>query len=159
MPDLPYRDCVGAVLLNRAGRVFMGKRLPKRGEMLTHHWQLPQGGVDDGETPETAARRELREETGVHSIELLREMQDWIAYDLPAEVRGRIWGGRYRGQRQRWFCFRFLGPDSEIDLAAHGHPEFAAWRWTAFEDLAKLVVPFKREAYRSIVAAFGDLGG
>lgn len=157
--DLPYRDCAGAVLLNADGRVFVGKRLAEPGETLTHHWQMPQGGLDPGESAEAAARRELREEAGVRTVELLREMPGWIAYDLPPEIRGNAWRGGYRGQRQKWFCYRFLGPVEEIDLAAHGKPEFAAWRWVAFADLAKLVVPFKRPAYRSIVAAFRDLGG
>lgn len=156
--DLPYRDCAGAVLLNGAGRVFVGKRLAKRDCPLTHHWQMPQGGIDPGETPEAAARRELHEEVGVRSVELLREMPEWIAYDLPPALVGRAWGGRYRGQRQKWCCYRFVGSEREIDLAGHGNPEFTAWRWVTFADLTKLAVPFKRAAYRSIVAAFGDLG-
>ena len=157
-----YRPCVGAMLLNARGLVFVGERLPEPGEPpLLHPWQMPQGGVDPGEDLIEAARRELREETNVSSVELLGEAPDWYAYDIPRELAGpkrRKW----RGQIQKWFAFRFTGEESEIDLAhpAAGHaPEFEAWRWVPMDELPGLVVPFKRPVYEKVVAAFRHLAG
>lgn len=160
--NLPYRPCVGVALVNREGRVFVGHRKRRRdGERLdTHAWQMPQGGVDDGEAPLEAAKRELWEETNVRSVELIAELPEWQSYDLPEEARGR-WAGRYRGQTQKWFLFRFLGTDSEIDVhhpagGQHG-AEFEDWRWERFERLPELVIPFKRPVYETVAAAFAPL--
>ena len=161
--SLPYRRCAGLALFNRAGRVFIGRRLdgPEHVD-ATHSWQLPQGGIDPGEDPYRAALRELYEETNVRSAELLAEAPDWYAYDLPAFIAGRAWKGRYRGQTQRWFAFRFLGPDSEIDIRHPGggrhRPEFDAWRWERMERVCDLIIPFKRPVYEKVVAAFAPLG-
>jgi putative (di)nucleoside polyphosphate hydrolase len=161
--DLPYRPCVGVALVNRDGDVFIGHRKRKRGgeHLDARAWQMPQGGVDEGEAPLAAARRELWEETNVRSVELIGELAEWLSYDLPAEARGGRWAGRYRGQTQKWFLFRFVGPDSEIDVhhpagGKHG-AEFDDWRWERFERLPDVVVPFKRAVYESVVAGFASL--
>ena len=160
--DLPYRPCVGVALADAEGRVLIGHRKRKRGheDFDARSWQMPQGGIDQGEAPLEAAKRELWEETNVRSIALIAELPDWLSYDLPPEARGR-WAGRYRGQTQKWFLFRFLGPESEIDVhhpAGGGHAaEFDAWRWETFERLPEVVVPFKREVYERVAAAFAPL--
>jgi putative (di)nucleoside polyphosphate hydrolase len=160
--DLPYRPCVGVALVNRAGNAFIGHRKRKRAtEALdARSWQMPQGGIDAGEEPLEAARRELWEETSVRSIELIAELPTWLKYDLPEGARGR-WGGRYRGQTQRWFLFRFVGPEKEIDVrrpAGGAHDaEFDDWRWERFERLPDLVAPFKREVYEAVTASFAPL--
>lgn len=162
---LPYRDCAGVALFNGHGEVFIGRRKkgddPEKGPELGAPWQMPQGGIDNGESPLDAARRELYEETSVTSIELVAEAPDWVFYDLPDELLGTALKGKYRGQRQRWFAFRFTGEEREIDVEAPGggqfHAEFAAWRWEALESLPGLIVPFKRRAYEAIVAAFADI--
>ncbi len=160
--SLPYRACVGVALANRSGDALIGHRRRKRsGESLdVRSWQMPQGGIDDGEDPLAAARRELWEETNVRSIELIAELPEWLSYDLPEEARGR-WSGRYRGQTQKWFLFRFTGSDKEIDVrrpagGAHG-AEFDDWRWERYERLPELVVPFKRRVYETVAAAFAPL--
>ena len=149
---LPYRPCVGVMLLNRDHGVFVGRRIDTSGT----HWQMPQGGIDEGEEPRAAALRELKEEIGCDKAEVIAESRGWFAYDLPARLVPNIWGGRYRGQRQKWFALRFLGEDSDIDLAA-GEPEFAAWKWVEMGALPVLIVPFKREVYRALVKEFGHL--
>jgi putative (di)nucleoside polyphosphate hydrolase len=161
---LPYRPCVGIVLLNAQGRVFMGRRKSDAGPEHVegeYAWQMPQGGIDPGEDPYHAALRELYEETNVRSAELLAEAPDWYRYDLPLEVLERSWRGRYRGQTQKWFALRFTGEESEIDIASPaGHkPEFDAWRWERMERLPELIIPFKRGVYEQVVAAFRHLAG
>lgn len=148
---LPYRPCVGVVLIDAAGRIFAGQRRDTEGPA----WQVPQGGIDRGEAPRAAALRELEEETGVPPalVEVLAEAPDWLTYDLPAGLVGRAWGGRFRGQRQRWFLMRFLGRDGDIRLDA-GHPEFSAWRWMTAAELLDAIVPFKRDVYARALAAF-----
>lgn len=171
MPDrpdrnsLPYRDCVGVALFNQQGNVFVGRRRsegdPDQSAALDAPWQMPQGGIDKGEDPLRAALRELHEETNVTTVSLLAEAPEWIYYDLPDEALGIAWKGRYRGQRQRWFAFAFTGDDREIDVAAPGggkfSPEFDAWRWERLARTPGLIVPFKRDAYEKVVAAFADI--
>lgn len=162
---LPYRDCVGVAVFNREGMVFIGRRKPEDDpEDSTEFgspWQMPQGGIDEGEDALAAAHRELFEETSIRSVALLAEAPGWIHYDLPDEALGIALKGRYRGQRQRWFAFRFTGEDSEIDVATPGDgsvpAEFDRWRWAPLPDLPDLIVPFKRDAYRQVVDAFRDV--
>ena len=151
--DLPYRPCVGVVLANRDGLVFVGERIDTPGA-----WQMPQGGIDKGETPENAAKRELCEETGVpaHLVEVVAEHPDWIDYDLPPHLVGKMWGGRYRGQTQKWFLLRFQGDDTIIDLKAKDE-EFAKWRWSTPDDALAHIVPFKRPVYEAVLSHFKDL--
>ena len=153
---LPYRPCAGIALFNRDGLVWVGRRIdgPNEAEGVGRWWQMPQGGIDDGEDIAAAAARELHEETNVRSVTRLGETKDWLVYDLPPELIGRAWGGRYRGQRIKFVAFRFDGDDAEIDVAhpAGGHkPEFAAWRWERLERLPELIVPFKRALYEAVV--------
>ena len=161
-PNDAYRPCVGIALINRQGEVFAGRRIKGREdpELAGFDWQMPQGGIDEGELPLEAARRELLEETNVSSVSLIAEAPEWLSYDLPANLGGR-WRGRYRGQTQKWFLFRFEGADSEIDIGrpAGGdhHPEFREWRWERWEALPSLVVPFKREVYQKVVAIFAPI--
>ena len=149
--DLPYRPCVGVMLLNRTGQVFVGQRL----DTTLEAWQMPQGGIDPGEEPLTTAIRELGEETGIapDNVELIAEAPGECRYDLPPELIGKVWKGRYRGQIQRWFLFRFTGTDADIRIAT-AQPEFRAWRWADPKDLPALIVPFKRDLYREVLAAF-----
>jgi putative (di)nucleoside polyphosphate hydrolase len=144
-----YRAAVGIMLLNDAGRVFVGQRIDTPGA-----WQMPQGGIDDGEEPRAAALRELKEETGIDKVEVLGETEGWLRYELPVELHGKVWGGRYRGQRQKWFAMRFTGTDSDVDLATE-HPEFDAWKWAAQDELPELIVPFKRQLYVDVLAELG----
>ncbi len=145
-----YRPGVGIMLIDRRGRAFVGRRI----DMADENWQMPQGGIDPGEAPRDAALRELAEEAGTRKAEILAETRDWLSYDLPAELAGRMWGGRHRGQRQKWFACRFTGTDADIRLDAHGHPEFSDWRWEAVERLPSLIVPFKRPLYEAVVREF-----
>src|SRR5258707_10108162 len=156
--SLPYRPCGGMMVLNRAGLVFVGRRTdgPEHVD-ATHVWQMPQGGIDEDEDPYQAALRELFEETNIRSVEKLGEVADWLAYDIPRDIVGEAWGGKYRGQKQKWYALRFTGEDSEIDIAhpAGGHkPEFAEWRWERLASVVRLVVPFKRPVYERLVKDF-----
>ena len=147
---LPYRPCAGVVLVNRDGLVFGGRRI----DNPTDAWQMPQGGIDPGEDPQTAALRELSEETGIAPRHVTIEAEsDWISYDLPAELAGRLWQGRFCGQRQKWFLMRFTGEDRDIDIATE-QPEFDRWQWMAPEALIEKIVPFKRAVYRAVFDAF-----
>jgi putative (di)nucleoside polyphosphate hydrolase len=148
---LPYRPCVGVMLINPAGRVFVGQRRD-----TPDAWQMPQGGIDSGETPPVAALREMEEEIGTAAAEIVAETQDWLRYDLPPDLLGRVWGGRYRGQKQKWVAARFTGTDADIDLAT-AHPEFDAWQWVEPAELVGLIVPFKRPIYEAVVAEFGPV--
>lgn len=152
--DRPYRPCVGIMVLNAHGAVFVGSRVDVPGD----HWQMPQGGIDKGEGPVDAAYREVYEEIGVpkDKLELLRESSQWFHYDLPFPLSQRVWKGRYRGQKQRWFAMRFLGTDADVDLTLH-KPEFDQWRWVALSDLTDLIVPFKRDIYEQVISEFSDL--
>ncbi|MGE8132235.1 RNA pyrophosphohydrolase [Novosphingobium subterraneum] len=153
---LPYRPCVGVMLVNSAGRVFVGKRIDNK-EMDA--WQMPQGGIDDGEDLHAAALRELQEETGVssHLVQIIAETRDELLYDLPDFLMGKMWGGKFRGQRQKWLLMRFSGEDTDIDLNAHEHAEFEAWRWVEPEQVPELIVPFKKRVYRQVVEEFRNL--
>ena len=161
--EMPYRDCVGTAVFNAEGLVFVGRRMPDGSADRTEvnaPWQMPQGGIDKGETPIEAAWRELFEETSIRAAELVAEAPEWIYYDLPDEALGIALKGKYRGQRQRWFAFRFTGKDSDIDVTNPGDgppAEFDKWRWEKLETLPDLIVPFKREAYLKVVDAFADL--
>jgi putative (di)nucleoside polyphosphate hydrolase len=151
-PTLPYRPAAGIMLVNRDGKVFVGQRM----DSTLEAWQMPQGGIDEGEDALTAALRELGEETGIAAdkVELVATAEEELLYDLPEDLVGKLWGGRYRGQRQTWFLFRFLGNDeTDVNIATE-HQEFRAWRWADPEDLPAMIVPFKRKLYDAVLTAF-----
>lgn len=160
MSEKKYRPCVGIMLINAQGLVFVGRRANKalREHVAEgHEWQMPQGGIDEGEDPYPAALRELAEETNVTSVTLLAEARDWFAYDLPDDIAKEAWKGRYVGQTQKWFALRFTGDESEINILepAGGHKaEFDAWKWVPMEDLPGMIIPFKRPVYERVVAEF-----
>lgn len=153
MSTLPYRQNVGAALFNKDGLVFVGQRadLQPGADAL---WQLPQGGMDDGEDPGAAVLRELAEEIGTANADILEQHAEWLSYDLPEALIGRAFAGRFRGQRQKWFALRFLGADADIALDRDAHPEFSAWRWVPLRDIPALAVPFKRPIYERIAQDF-----
>lgn len=163
---LPYRANVGIALFNKQGEVWVGRRagmpetLPEKDDM-SFAWQMPQGGIDDGEDPLPAAKRELFEETGVRSVELLAESADWFTYELAPNIIKKGWRSKYRGQRQKWFAFLFTGDESEIDVLTPGggafEAEFSTWRWVDLEQTPELIVPFKRDVYLQVVGAFSDI--
>lgn len=146
---LPYRPGVGIMLINRHGLVFVAKRI----DTISEAWQMPQGGIDEGEEPQAAAFRELKEETGTDKAEIIAESSEWYSYDLPQELISKIWGGKYRGQRQKWFAMRFTGSDSDINIAT-SHPEFSEWKWVSIHELPDLIVPFKRKLYSKLLEEF-----
>ena len=151
--ELPYRRNVGVMLVNAEGHAFVGQRLDSE----VPAWQMPQGGIDKGESPREAALRELEEETGVSAslVTVEGETEGWISYDLPADIVPRIWKGRYKGQEQKWFLLRFHGTDQDVNIEVE-HPEFSEWRWLPVDQLIDHIVPFKRGVYEQVVAAFAD---
>ncbi len=149
---LAYRRGVGVMLLNSRGQVFVARRI----DVSDEAWQMPQGGIDAGEEPRRAALRELFEEIGTDKVEIVAETEDWLGYDVPDELVGRVWGGGFRGQTQKWFVMRFLGEDGDIDLEA-AKPEFRDWKWVAMAELPALIVPFKRRLYETLLARFRHL--
>lgn len=152
--DRPYRACVGIMLINANGFVFGGQRLDNRAEA----WQMPQGGIDEGETVETACFREMKEEIGTNNAEILRLHPQWLDYDIPEFLANNLWSGAYRGQTQKWVALRFTGSDENINIQTE-EPEFISWKWLAPDDLIKRAVPFKRHIYKNIMSEFEDLLG
>lgn len=150
--ERPYRPCVGIMLINRDNLVLVAQRI----DQVTEAWQMPQGGVDDGETPRQAALRELNEEIGTDKVKIISETKEWLSYDLPQKLADKVWGGHFRGQTQKWFAMRFLGNDEDINLATET-PEFLQWKWTLMENLLNVVVSFKRENYAQVISAFKHL--
>ena len=155
--NLPYRPCVGAVLFNRDGLVWVGKRIPKSGDNFVDAWQMPQGGIDKGEDPKIAVFRELREETGIDAAEIITETSDWLTYELPEHLRGISWGGKYRGQKQKWYGLRFLGEVRDFDLNSYKKPEFSDWRWVPLQQVPELIISFKRDVYSKLATEFKGL--
>ncbi len=151
--DRPYRKCVGIMLFNGQGEVFTGRRI----DQVAEAWQMPQGGIDDGETARQAALRELAEETGTRAAEIVAESAHWRSYDLPEAIADRVMCGRYRGQTMRWFAMRFTGSDADLRVGDVAEPEFDAWRWCRPDELVALMVPFKRQIYAEVFAEFGEL--
>lgn len=153
--ELPYRPCAGIMLANKDGKIFVGQRLDNPGGDV---WQMPQGGIDEGEEPRDAALRELTEETGIpaHRVEIIGQSANEYHYDLPPELMGKIWQGKWRGQRQWWFLMRFEGTDSDVNINTD-HAEFSKWKWTDVADLTHIVVPFKKLLYECVIAEFSDL--
>ncbi len=150
--SLPYRPCVGVALFNRNGDVFVGERIDTPGA-----WQMPQGGIDPGEAIKGAALRELKEEIGTDKAQVIKTSSDVIRYDLPPDLMGKLWNGKYRGQEQYWVAALFTGNDSDIDIEHHELPEFLNWKWIPLQQTLELIVPFKREVYRQVIAMFSDI--
>ncbi|QNA83647.1 RNA pyrophosphohydrolase [Sphingomonas sp. So64.6b] len=154
--SLPYRPCAGVMLLNAQGKIFVGQRI----DTTLEAWQMPQGGIDDGENAEQAAIRELGEETGItpDKVELIATIDDELFYDLPEDMIGKVWKGKWRGQRQRWFLYRFLGENSDVDIKTR-HQEFRTWRWADPAELPEVIVPFKKALYEEVLAGFASYLG
>jgi putative (di)nucleoside polyphosphate hydrolase len=146
---LPYRPCAGIMLLNNKGKVFVARRI----DTDTEAWQMPQGGIENGEDPKVAAIRELEEETGITQADIIAEYQDWLTYDLPDKLYGKVWKGLYGGQTMKWYVMRFHGEDSDINIKTR-HPEFSSWRWVDMNDLQEIIVPFKRDIYKALSEKF-----
>lgn len=159
MSNLPYRPCVGIMLLNASNKVWIGRRAMKRSVQQDEpgSWQMPQGGIDEGEDPLPAALRELEEETGISDVEVIGQTEDWLTYDLPEHLVGKALKGKYRGQKQKWFAMRYLGDDSAIDLSKAEDDEFDDWRWADAAELPALIVAFKRPVYEQVVERFAHL--
>ncbi|MGE3713883.1 MAG: RNA pyrophosphohydrolase [Alphaproteobacteria bacterium] len=149
MQHLPYRPCVGIMMCNSQGKVFVARRI----DMISEAWQMPQGGIDEGEDPLACAHRELMEETGTNKVTLIAQSAKWYHYDLPEDLVPKVWGGRFRGQRQKWFLMQFTGSDADINIETD-EPEFSEWRWVEPHDLPAIIVPFKRELYINILEEF-----
>lgn len=149
---LPYRPSVGLMILNNKFEVFVGRRVDSK----TEAWQMPQGGIDEGEEPTEAALREMHEETGTDFAEIIAETKKWYHYDLPFHLISKLWNGRFRGQRQKWFLLKYLGTDGDININHH-HPEFIAWKWVKMEELTQIIVPFKKDLYISVIEEFRDV--
>lgn len=152
MDEKFYRPGVGMMLINAQGLVFVAQRLDQTAEA----WQMPQGGIDEDEDPRDALWRELEEEIGTRQAEILGESKDWHYYDLPEHLHKKLWGGKYKGQRQKWFALRFTGRDSDIDITAHDKPEFKEWKWVTPKELPDIIVPFKRDLYEKLIREFQD---
>ncbi|MCT4635995.1 MAG: RNA pyrophosphohydrolase [Rickettsiales bacterium] len=151
LKKLPYRPGVGIMIINDKFEVFVGKRIDSK----TEAWQMPQGGIDDGEVPRGAVLREMKEEIGTDNAEILAETKQWYHYDLPFYLISKLWNGRYRGQRQKWFLLKYLGKDKDIKID-NEHPEFASWKWVKMEELPQIIVPFKKKLYISVIEEFRD---
>jgi putative (di)nucleoside polyphosphate hydrolase len=149
-PKLPYRPCAGIMLFNKEGRVLVGQRL----DTYLNAWQLPQGGINEGEEPHTAALRELEEEIGTANVEIIGEIDEWLNYDLPPELLGQLWKGRFQGQTQKWFAMRFLGDDIEINPTGVKNPEFNSWKWSRIEQIQEMALHFKQAIYCKVVSEF-----
>ena len=151
---LPYRSNVGIMMVNKTGYIFVGQRL----DNYQNAWQMPQGGIDAGEDPETAAYRELLEETGVNqqNVRFLASSSRWLSYDLPEDLIPTLWNGKFRGQKQKWFLFKFLGKDGDINIATE-HPEFSKWKWISKENLLEEIVPFKKSVYENVLKEFKNI--
>ena len=151
---LPYRSNVGIMMVNEKGYVFVGQRLDNN----QNAWQMPQGGIDAGEDPETAAYRELLEETGVkkQDVRFVASSSQWLSYDLPEDLIPILWNGKFRGQKQKWFLFKFLGEDGDINIATE-HPEFSKWKWISKENLLTEIVPFKKSVYENVLKEFKNI--
>lgn len=150
--ERPYRPGVGIVLFNKRGLIFIGERIDNPGA-----WQMPQGGIDEGEQPEDAVLREMEEEIGTRKAKILGIMSEWLFYDIPLHTANKLWDARYRGQKQRWVALEFLGEDNDINLRAYDHPEFGQWKWAHPDELIELIVPFKRDMYRKVIDEFLDI--
>ena len=149
---LPYRPCVGIMLLNENNKVFVAKRI----DTMVEAWQMPQGGIDEGEAPQTAAFREMKEEIGTNNAKIIKEHDGWLNYDLPNHLLGKVWKGKYRGQSMKWYLMRYLGQDSDIDLETH-QPEFSTWKWIDMSELPNAIVEFKQPLYAQLVQDFGPV--
>ena len=150
--ERPYRPCVGIFLVNNDRKVFAGRRIDSRAEA----WQMPQGGIDVGESPLDACMREMREEIGTNAATLVGQHDDWLYYDIPLPLADRLWLGQYKGQKQKWMALRFTGQDNDINIATE-EPEFCEWKWLSPHDLVDLAVPFKRDVYKSVLTAFAPI--